>query len=733
MMSPIRKTSTVTVPALALLAATMLVFGSGCEKQSPRAVTPLPGGRAGIAHVNGGPSGLTTGGLQTDPRWVGLLDLPGVMGATRAGHGASVPVGAEEFWVVARAAADNSPNSVDRTPGAGELRTRLAPEKEEVPLPLRHTEVNASVHGYIGAVEVKQEFHNPYDTKIEAVYVFPLPHNSAVSDFVMTIGERHIRGIIRERQEAETIYQQAKSQGYVASLLTEERPNIFRQAVANIEPGKQIDVNLTYYETLAYVDGWYEFVFPMVVGPRYNPQGLTNGVGAVARNQAGSSGQNTEVEYLKPTERSGHDIALRLEVDAGVAIEEFTCATHKITRETSAAGRLVVALAENDQIPNKDFVLRYRVAGEQIKSDLIASQDGPGGYFTLMLFPPRDLTHLARAPMEMIFVLDCSGSMSGLPIEQAKAAIGRALGLLRQEDSFQIINFSERASRLGDRPLPATPANVSKGLDYVAALNGDGPTAMIEGIKAALDFPHDPQRLRFVSFMTDGFIGNEAEILAAVRERLGASRIFSFGVGSSPNRYLLDQLATLGQGAAAYLGLHDDASRVMENFFERISHPALADLKLEWGQMQVSEVYPSRVPDLFVGRPVILTGRLTGGESSAIRVLGKAGGRDLAFEIPVNVNQDKAADKALANVWARAKIAELAERSVYEANAQLPAAIKQVALDYGLMSAFTAFLAVDTSQTTQGDAGVTVPVAVPVPEGVEYETTVQEQQKNQPK
>jgi Ca-activated chloride channel family protein len=226
---------------------------------------------------------------------------------------------------------------------------------------LKHTDVRASVSGYIGAVDVTQQFLNPYSGKIEAVYVFPLPHNASVNEFIMTIGERRIRGIVRERKEAEQIYQDAKQQGYVASLLTEERPNVFTQRVANIEPGKEIDVNIRYFHTLEYVDGWYEFVFPMVVGPRFNPPGSTNGVGAVARGDSGASCQEPEVHYLRPGERTAHDIALRVDVDAGAPIEEFECRSHQVASEQPAPGRLSVSLAQTDNLPNKDFVLRYRV------------------------------------------------------------------------------------------------------------------------------------------------------------------------------------------------------------------------------------------------------------------------------------------------------------------------------------------------------------------------------------
>ena len=476
-----------------------------------------------------------------------------------AGSRFYVAVPADEIWIIERPEAPAAAPGEEEGPGSGALVATRPSEKKDVAVPLKHTDVHASIAGYIATVEVTQQFHNPYVEKIEAKYVFPLPHNAAVNDFLMTVGRRTIRGIIRERQEAERIYAEARSQGYVASLLTQERPNIFTQSVANIEPGKEIDINIKYFSTLDYADGWYEFVFPMVVGPRYNPAGSTDGVGAVARGKAGISGQTTEIQYLRPNERSGHDISLAVDLEAGVPVEDLVSVNHVIATSRSQDGRASVKLSALDSIPNKDFVLRYKVAGGRIKSSLLAHRDKAGGYFTLMLFPADDLARVQRSPMEMVFVLDCSGSMNGAPIAKAKDAAKRALRKLGPDDTFQVIRFSNSASQLGAGPVPATPENVRRALDYIDSLKGEGGTEMIEGIKAALDFPHDPRRFRVVSFMTDGFIGNEADILAAVHEKVGESRIFGFGVGTSVNRYMLDRMAWLGRGAVAYVSL--DASK----------------------------------------------------------------------------------------------------------------------------------------------------------------------------
>jgi Ca-activated chloride channel family protein len=633
----------------------------------------------------------------------------------------------DEVWVIERSTgAKTAPSDQtgEKPPTQGELHALV--EEKEVPVPLEHTDVKARVSAFLAAVDVTQKFHNPYDTKIEAEYVFPLPQNSAVTDFLMTVGERRILGLIREREEAEKMYQEARSQGYVASLLTQERPNIFTQKVANIEPGKRIDVKITYFEPLPYNDGEYEFVFPLVVGPRFNPPDITEGVGAVARGRSGISGQRTEVQYLKPGERSGHDIALALDIDAGIEIEDIYSRTHAIDINRLNSSHVQVALSPNDSIPNRDFVLRYKVAGDKLKTAMLVNRNEKGGTFALLLQPPKDMENLPRVGREMVFVVDCSGSMSGEPLAKAKEAMRRCVRKLDSDDTFQIIRFSMNSSSLGDGPIPANPDNIKRGLQYLDSLESGGGTMMIEGIKAALDFPHDPNRLRIVSFMTDGYIGNEAEIFKAVNEKLGSARLFSFGVGTAVNRYLLDGLAKMGRGAVAYVNLNDPATDAVDLFYERLAHPALADISVDWGKLAVSDVYPKRIPDLFVGRPVLVTGRFDSNKQAVIHISGLSGGERRTISLQVDPTADKNGHAAIESVWARWKIADLADQEILEPSPDIKQQIIDTSLAYRVLTAYTAFVAVDESEKTAGDHGVQVVVPVPVPEGVRYETTVPE-------
>jgi len=632
----------------------------------------------------------------------------------------------EELWVIAKPTFDGQADNQDTSPGTGAMLAHV-PEGniKEVPLPLKHTDVKARIDGYISTVNVRQQFHNPFDTKIEATYMFPLPEKSAVSEFLMIIGDRKIRGILREKEEAEAIYREARSQGYQASLLVQHRPNIFEQKVANIEPGESIDVDIKYFHTLAYNDGWYSFVFPTVVGPRYNPPGHSDPIIPVPHGSTGTAENSATIPYLRPDERSGHDISINVEIDAGVVIEELQ-STHQIKATRSSDSKAQVRLAAQSTIPNRDFVLNFQVAGDTVKSNLMTYQDSQTGqgYFTMMLYPPMEHASFARRRMEMVFVLDCSGSMNGRPLEQAKNAVNVALDHLQEGDTFQIIRFSENSTQLGAAPLAATRENISMARRYLANLHGTGGTQMIEGIKAALDFPHDPSRLRFVSFMTDGYIGNELDIIGAVHDRIGESRIFSFGVGSSVNRYLLERMAKEGRGAVAYLGPQDSAKDIMKNFFGRISHPALTDLEINWGGMAVSDVYPAQIPDMFVGRAVVVTGKFLGAASD-VSVSGYRGAdRHTMAVSAAGAGEDKT---QISRIWARLRIADLADRQAWQPDphGELENSIRTTALEYQLMSDYTSFVAVDTSHQTEGEFGVTVNQAVPVPEGVRYETTVE--------
>ncbi|MGI9014897.1 MAG: VIT domain-containing protein [Phycisphaerales bacterium] len=588
-----------------------------------------------------------------------------------------------------------------------------------LPMPLAGVDMQAQVSGFISSVELAQQFHNPWSEKIEAVYVFPLPHDATVNEFIMTIGERRIRGIIREREEAEALYYEARAAGYTASMMTQERPNIFTQRIANIEPGHTIDVSIRYLNTLRYDNGWYELAFPMVVGPRFSPSGTAS----------------PNIEYQGAERYQQPRVNMRVALDAGVPIEEIHSNTHKIETNWRGEHQANVSLAGNTANIDRDFVLRWRVAGDSLRAGVVTRPDksGTGGHFALMIYPPAALAALERRPVEMVFVIDTSGSMGGEPLALVRDAVGRALDVMQPQDTFYIMRFSESVSSLGPEPLSATPRNLEQGRDFVKSLHADGGTYMLEGVKAALELPLEPGRDRCVVLLTDGFIDNDVEVLSVIAQDAEARRrdeqpdlrIFSFGIGSAPNRFLLERMAAITQGAAAWItGRADRPADAMETFMLAIAHPALEDVSIEADGIEVDDVYPARVPDLFVGRAAVVVGRYAGrSEGATINVRGYAGGREHAFALPVEGGSHDGVD----DIWARTRIADLSS-SLMQAGGSpsvrrnLEREISTLALEHGLVSDHTAFIAIDAGRTTSGRVGTTVNVPVAPPAGSQYET-----------
>jgi Ca-activated chloride channel homolog len=589
--------------------------------------------------------------------------------------------------------------------------------------PLKHTDVKAEISGFLSRVVVTQEFENPFKEKIEAVYTFPLPQNAAVDDMTMIVGDHTVRGKILRREEAQAVYEAAKTNGQTASLLDQERPNIFTQSVANILPGEQIKITISYVETLKYEAGSYEFVFPMVVGPRYvpgTPTGAQGGGFSPDTNQVPDASRVTP-QPVPDGMRAGHDVSIDVTLDAGVPIDALDSRTHDVNVERADDRRARVRLKDEATIPNKDFVLRYDVAGKKIEDALLTHSAGAGGFFTLILQPPDQVRTEDVTPKELVFVLDTSGSMSGFPIEKAKETMKLALDNLYPYDTFNLITFSGDEHILFPEPVPATKENLQKAQDFLETRRGGGGTEMMKAIKASMD-PSDAQNhVRIVCFMTDGYVGNDMEIIAEVQKHPNA-RVFAFGIGGSVNRFLLDGMARYGRGEVEYVGLDDDGSAAARRFYERVRSPLLTDISVDWNGLPVTDVYPKTVPDLFSAKPLILTGRYTGNGRGTIRLKGKVSGRDFVRDIPVDFSNAQQHD-VLATLWARTRIDDLMSqdfRGAQQGNMKddVKQSITQLGLDYRLMTQFTSFVAVEEMIVTDGGQPRRIDVPVEVPEGV---------------
>jgi Ca-activated chloride channel family protein len=612
-------------------------------------------------------------------------------------------------------------------PGTGGLVVAGKDGKTSV-FPLKHTSVDVAVSGFMARVTVTQMFTNPYDRRIEATYVFPLPEDAAVDDMTMRIGARTIRGLIKEKQEARKIYEEAKAQGKTASLLEQERPNIFTQSVANILPGDLIEIRISYVQYLKYEKGTLSLVFPMTVGPRYIPGAKTDPDGNVTRVPgmpvSVPDADRITPPVLRPGERSGHDIDLGVALGAGVPFANLRSKSHRIVATRLDDANAIIRLSPADSIPNKDFILEWDVNPDRVATGLLTHRPdtSDNGFFTLMLVPKVDPRPADVTPKEMVFVLDCSGSMSGIPLEQAKQLVRYALGNLNAEDSFQIITFSVAASGLAPLPLPNTPANVRAALRYLDSLDGEGGTEMLTGIKAALAFPPDPERVREVMFLTDGFIGNETQILAAIRANLGSARLSSFGVGSSVNRYLLENMALEGRGTARYVRPDEDAAEPVRRFYEEVRHPFLTDIVIDWAGLDVSGLLPASVPDLFAGHPLFVTGRYGAGGQATVKVHGRIAGEDVVIPVTVRLPETNAQNSVLRALWARRSIEGLMRAMLKGEQPDLVKQVTELSIRHRVLSQYTAFVAVEEKvRTNERGEPVQVEVPVEMPEGTSFE------------
>jgi Ca-activated chloride channel family protein len=596
--------------------------------------------------------------------------------------------------------------------------------------PLKHTRVQAEISGFVARVNVKQTFGNPFKERIEAVYTFPLSQQGAVDDMLMKVGERVIRGEIKRREEARRIYEDAKARGEVASLLDQERPNIFTQSVANIMPGEEVEITIRYVELLQFETGAFTFSFPTVVGPRFIPGSATgkSGTGTVPDTvQVPDASKITPPVTPKGT-RAGHDIDITVTVDAGMNIRQISSALHDVEIAREGDNRAVVKLKNKEEIPNRDFVLKYEVAGDSLKSGYLAHRAGKDGYLTLILLPPKRPTAEQISPKEMIFVIDRSGSQRGAPLQKAKETMIHILENMNPEDTFQVIDFSDKVNILFDEPQKISDEMLTRAKSYIATLSGNGGTWMEPAVEAACSIPADANRLRIVVFMTDGYVGNDFQILGMVKKLRGNSRWFPFGAGNSVNRFLLDNMAKLGGGEVEYVLLNSSGAKVAAKFYSRISTPVLTDVKVEFVGGDVAEVYPQHVSDVWEQRPLYICARYKTPGKATATLRGFAGGKPYEEKLTLDLPELERANSSVASIWARAKVDCLMEGDYLlgaqgrtGVNAELKEEIIGVALEHRIMTQYTSFVAVEEAVVTIDGQPMRIVVPVEMPEGVSYE------------
>lgn len=594
-------------------------------------------------------------------------------------------------------------------------------------VPLTHTDVNIDVRGPVAAATVTQQYSNTSPTPIEAVYVFPLPHDAAVYDMEIRIGDRVIRSEIRERAEAKKVYEAARAEGKRAALLEQERPNIFTASVANIMPGDRIDVRLRYVQPLAWEDGHMRLTFPMVVGPRYIP-----GSAAVGHSGTGWSYDTNSVPDASritpvvrhPENRSGHDISVAVDLDAGVDTGSIKSISHVVNVRRLEDGRQRVELATGATIPYRDFVLEVQEAPTTHPTAAVfLSPNGSGDtHFVVTAYPPT-VAPTTRMPVEMFYMIDVSGSMAGTSIEQARAALLQALDRLRTSDRFAILAFSTGYREFSPAVLDATSENVAAARKFVQGLQANGGTEMLPALQVLMRKPVTPGYLRHIVLLTDGDLGNEEEIFASLHGELGNARLYTVAIGSAPNLYLATKMAQYGRGTFTHIADNRETQEKMGRMLETIESPVLADVKLSFEGVEVADVFPTRPPDLFLRQPLLIFGRITRGSAGRVRLSGRAGNQP--YETTVAIDTSKATfHPGITTLWARQRVEEYMDewsRGDDKVKANVRALVIAHAIRYHLVTRFTSLVAVEQVATNASGQMKTTGVPTEMPAGWQME------------
>ncbi|HEY9707848.1 MAG TPA: after-VIT domain-containing protein, partial [Oculatellaceae cyanobacterium] len=495
--------------------------------------------------------------------------------------------------------------------------------------------------------------------------------------------------------------------------------NIFTQSLANIKPGEQIDVTIRYTDSLKFEGGNYEFVFPMVVGPRFIPGTAIDGSGDT--DQVPDASRITP-PIIPPDTRSGHDIGVTVEIDAGIPVSDVCSTSHQLRIERN--GQIVrVQLGGEDTIPNKDLVLRYQVASDNTQATVLTHSDERGGHFAIYFIPALEYRTDEIVPKDVVFLMDTSGSQMGDPLLKCQELMRRFINGLNPDDTFTIVDFSDVTTQLSPKPLRNTPQNRTKAINYINQLQANGGTYLLNGIRTVLSFPAAQEgRLRSIVLLTDGYIGNENEVLAEVQRQLKpGNRLYCFGVGSSPNRFLLNRLAEIGRGTSQIVRQDESTEEVAEKFFRQINNPVLTNIQISWkGTGEEPLIYPSVTPDLFAEQPLVVFGRKQDRTATNLRITGNAAGGH-QYEKSFNLIFEDTGNLAVAQLWGRARIKDLMKPMFsYETKVGVEA-VTETALTYQLLSQYTAFVAVSDDVRVNPDSeSVSMEVPVEIPQGVSH-------------
>ncbi len=578
-------------------------------------------------------------------------------------------------------------------------------------LPLKGTSAEVDIAGVIARVKVTQVYKNEGQRPLEAIYIFPGSTRAAVHGMKMTIGERTITAKIEKRADARQQYEDAKQAGKTASLLEQQRPNVFQMNVANILPGDEIKVELVYTELLVPENGIYEFVYPTVVGPRYSE---TPAAGAPDTEKWVKS------PYLREGEKPPYTFDIKAHIASGIALKEVASPSHEVKINFLDKEEAEIKLAETEESGgNRDFVLRYRLAEDKIETGLLLYEGKEENFFLCMIEPPRRFTSASIPPREYIFIVDVSGSMHGFPLNTSKEVMKHIINALRPQDYFNILFFSGGSYVLSPQSLEATQGNKTHALRELERQRGGGGTRLLPALQQAFSLPWARQDIsRVIVIVTDGYISVERETFELIRENLNQANLFAFGIGSSVNRHLIEGMARVGKGSPFVVLDPNEAPKTAERFRKYVESPLLTGIDVNFEGFAGYDMEPAKVPDLFAQRPIVLTGKYRGKARGKITFGGYTG--EGKFQRSLKVSKEKVSNQneALKYLWARERVAILSDYASVDAQQTNKEEITSIGLKYNLLTEYTSFIAIDQRIRRQDGKVETVKQPLPLPRGV---------------
>ena len=585
----------------------------------------------------------------------------------------------------------------------------LSDDPEVDRMPLKSTRADVSIAGVIADVQVSQVYRNGGDSVLEAIYIFPMSTRAAVHAMTMTVGERVIDAEIREKEQAQQEYDDAISEGRTASLLQQHRPNVFQMSVGNILPGDEIVVELSYVELLVPEDGVYEFVYPTVVGPRYSNDRASD---------VPATEQWVENPYLREGTAAFHTFGADIWLNSGIQLARTSSPSHDVAVEFIDCNQAHLHVAPSTDAGNRDLVFRYSLLGDDIESGVLVYEGEEESFFLLMVEPPERVSDADVVPREYVFILDVSGSMHGFPLDTSKALMEELLAGLRPTDWFNVMVFAGSSGLLSEESLVATDENIDWALDQIHQLRGGGGTELLPALEKALALPRTTGTSRIVVIATDGYVSVEQQTFQLIAESLGEANMFPFGIGSSVNRHLIEGMAHAGMGEPFVVLSDEEAGDKAATFAEYIASPVLQGIQVDPFGVEIYDVEPVSVPDLFARRPVVVFGKIGGATEGEIVVSGSVPWG--TFEKVIDLEDAIVSDdnEALRYLWARHRIRRLSDLNTVGHDEARVEEVTRLGLEYNLMTQYTSFAAVDTVVRADGADVETVEQPLPLPQGV---------------